>query len=94
MCQINEKWPKNMNFFPYLASFLAEAHKDSSGGVLQNKSKLSPMTFDQGQLNIKLHLLYIPSVVKTLVPFTASISSPKDLNVMGYALYYSLSTYQ
>ena len=29
--------------FPYLASFLAEAHKDSSGGGLQNNLKLSPI---------------------------------------------------
>ena len=35
--------PKKYEIFPYLASFLAEAHKDSSGGVLANKSKLSPM---------------------------------------------------
>ena len=33
-------------FFPYLASFLAEAHKDSSGGVLANKLELSPMCLD------------------------------------------------
>ena len=35
--------PKKYEIFPYLASFLAEAHKDSSGGVPANKSKLSPM---------------------------------------------------
>ena len=29
--------------FPYPASYLASAHKDSSEGALANKKKLSPM---------------------------------------------------
>ena len=35
--------PKKYEIFPYLASFLAEAHKDSSGGGPANNLKLSPM---------------------------------------------------
>ena len=37
------KMTKKYENFPYPASYLPSAHKDSSGGALANKWKLSPM---------------------------------------------------